>query len=175
LLFVGLGFLWLVGGARLFTEDWGTYVENNRAAIESAARLHNVELNGQKIEVIQVNEIIAKAREAGEEQVLPAWNRVGIQWLFGVYLLHTIGELCLSPVGLSAMTKLAPARVVGQMMGVWFLASSIGNYLGGFVAGYYERLELTTLLTLVAGSAFVMAVIMFLLARPINRWTGDSG
>ncbi len=94
--------------------------------------------------------------------------------LFGVYLLHTLGELCLSPVGLSAMTKLAPARVVGQMMGVWFLAASIGNYLGGSVAGYYERLELPTLLTLVACSAFVMTAIMFMLVPPIKRWIGDA-
>ena len=71
------------------------------------------------------------------------------------------------------MTKLAPTRVVGQMMGVWFLAASIGNYLGGSVAGYYERLSLPTLLTLVAGSAFVMTAIMFLLVRPINRWIKD--
>ena len=57
--------------------------------------------------------------------------KVSPLWLVVTYLLHTIGELCLSPVGLSAMTRLAPARVVGLMMGVWFLATSVGNYLGG--------------------------------------------
>jgi POT family proton-dependent oligopeptide transporter len=55
-------------------------------------------------------------------------------WLIGVYFLHTIGELCLSPVGLSAMTKLAPARVAGLMMGVWFLSIANGNYIGGRLA-----------------------------------------
>jgi len=59
--------------------------------------------------------------------------RSGVQvssiWLWLTYLLHTIGELCLSPVGLSAFTKLAPARVAGLMMGVWFLSTSIGDYL----------------------------------------------
>ena len=79
------------------------------------------------------------------------WERVSWIWLFLVYLLHTIGELCLSPVGLAAMTRLAPARVVGLMMGVWFLAISVGNFLGGSVAGYYDKFELPTLLTLVAG------------------------
>ena len=122
---------------------------------------------------VPTTEIVAKASDAGDGVVLPPWNRVGIYWLFGVYLLHTIGELCLSPVGLSAMTKLAPARVAGQMMGVWFLAASIGNYLGGSVAGYYERLELPTLLLLVACSAFVMMATMLLLVRPMNRWIDD--
>lgn len=174
LLFAGLGFLWLVGGARLFTQDWRSYVATNRDAILAAADKYKVKLSADKIESSQVNEIIAKARDVGEKEILPPWNRVGLHWLFGVYLLHTIGELCLSPVGLSAMTKLAPARVVGQMMGVWFLATSIGNYLGGSVAGYYERLELPTLLLLVAGSAFVMAAIMLLLVRPMNRWIGEA-
>ena len=52
-------------------------------------------------------------------------------WLILTYLLHTFGELCLSPVGLSSMTKLAPARFVGQVMGVWFLATAVGNNLAG--------------------------------------------
>ena len=66
------------------------------------------------------------------------------------YLLHTCGELCLSPVGLSAMTKLAPARIVGLMMGVWFLATPVGNYIGGRVGGLYESLPLPALFGAVA-------------------------
>jgi len=61
----------------------------------------------------------------------PVWP----SWLVITYLLHTVGELCLSPVGLSSVTKLAPPRLVGQMMGVWFLAASLGNLLGGLIAG----------------------------------------
>jgi dipeptide/tripeptide permease len=90
-------------------------------------------------------------------------------WLLGVYLLHTIGELCLSPVGLSSMTKLAPARVVSLMMGVWFLAAAVGNFIGGSVAGYYERFELPTLFGAVAASGFAMALVMFALVIPIQR------
>ena len=60
----------------------------------------------------------------------------------GVYLIHTLAELCLSPVGLSAMTKLAPARIVSQMMGVWFLGASVGNFLGGQAASFYETMPL---------------------------------
>ncbi len=62
------------------------------------------------------------------EKVLPTW-------LLITYLFHTFGELCLSPVGLSSMTKLAPPRFVGQVMGVWFLATAIGNNLAGQFAG----------------------------------------
>jgi POT family proton-dependent oligopeptide transporter len=54
------------------------------------------------------------------------------------YLFHTFGELCLSPVGLSSMTKLAPARFVGQVMGLWFLATAIGNNLAGQFSGEFD-------------------------------------
>jgi POT family proton-dependent oligopeptide transporter len=60
--------------------------------------------------------------------------RVGLSWLVLAYLIHSIGELCLSPVGLSMITKLSMARVVGLMMGVWFLSSSVAQYVGGVVA-----------------------------------------
>ena len=63
-------------------------------------------------------------------------------WLTLTYLLHTIGELCLSPVGLSAMTKLAPARIAGLMMGVWFLSFSVGDFIGGRLASVYETFPL---------------------------------
>jgi proton-dependent oligopeptide transporter, POT family len=69
-------------------------------------------------------------------------GRVSPLWLTSCYLCHTIGELCLSPVGLSAMSKLAPARVAGLMMGVWFLSISTGNYLGGRWRRFTERCPL---------------------------------
>jgi len=101
--------------------------------------------------------------------------RVSPGWLLGVYLLHTIGELCLSPVGLSSMTKLAPPRVVGMMLGVWFLSISVGSFLGGRVAGVYEEFELPTLFACVAASAVVMAVVMVLLVRPARRLLAEEG
>jgi POT family proton-dependent oligopeptide transporter len=60
--------------------------------------------------------------------------QVGLWWLAGLYLIHSIAELCISPVGLSMITKLSIARVVGMMMGVWFLSISIGEYLAGAAA-----------------------------------------
>jgi POT family proton-dependent oligopeptide transporter len=71
--------------------------------------------------------VVAAALSAGGAKVGPGW-------LLTTYFLHVIGEMCLSPVGLSTVTKLAPARVAGLMMGAWFLASAVGNYLGGRVA-----------------------------------------
>ena len=66
-------------------------------------------------------------------------------WLILTYLLHTWGELALSPVGLSAMSKLAPVRIGGLVMGVWFLGTSVGNYFGGRAAGFYESMTLPNL------------------------------
>ena len=66
-----------------------------------------------------------------------ALGRVSPLWLLGVYFLQTVGEMCLSPVGLSAMTRLAPARLTGMVMGIWFLAGALGNKLAGSLAAGY--------------------------------------
>ena len=103
----------------------------------------------------------------------PEGQRVTPWWLLTVYLLHTIGELCLSPVGLSTMTKLSPTRVVGQMMGVWFLASSLGNYLGGRVAGLFETFPLPKIFAAVFAVCMVFTLIAVALIKPIRRLMGD--
>jgi POT family proton-dependent oligopeptide transporter len=90
-------------------------------------------------------------------------------WLTLTYLLHTIGELALSPVGLSAMTRLAPARIAGLVMGVWFLATSVGNFIGGRVAGFYESFALPSLFGAVAAFAIAAGVLLAVVARPIAR------
>ena len=95
--------------------------------------------------------------------------QVSPMWLILTYLLHTIGELWLSPVGLSAMTKLAPARVTGLMMGVWFLAASVGNYIGGQISGLYESFSREAIFSAVAGYSILAGVIMALLIGPIKR------
>ena len=106
--------------------------------------------------------------------VIPAGDamqglRVSPLWLVATYLLHTFGELCLSPVGLSAMTRLAPERIAALTMGVWFVALSAGNYLGGRVAALYEAFSLPQLFGVVALFAAGAAVVLALLIKPIRR------
>jgi POT family proton-dependent oligopeptide transporter len=98
--------------------------------------------------------------------------RVSPLWLIATYFLHTCGELCLSPVGLSAMTKLAPARVAGLMMGVYFLSISIGNYMGGRMAALYESLPLTWLFGALGMFSVVAGVVLALFIRPMVRLMG---
>ena len=107
-------------------------------------------------------------------QIALTGAKVGVGWLFMVYLIHTVAELCLSPVGLSAMTKLAPARIVSQMMGVWFLGASIGNFLGGQAASFYETMELPTLLMAVAVLPILAGIVMLAVRKPFTRLGGDA-
>ena len=100
--------------------------------------------------------------------------QVSAMWLITTYLLHTIGELCLSPVGLSAMTKLAPTRVSGLIMGIWFLSISVGNYLGARVAALYEALPLLTLFGTVAVFAIVSGLLLAVFAKPIKNLIGGA-
>jgi len=94
---------------------------------------------------------------------------VSPNWLIFTYLLHTIGELSLSPVGLSAMTKLAPARIGSLMMGLWFLASSVGNYMGGFFVKLYASMELPTLFGAMATFAIAMGLLLWVIVKPLRN------
>jgi len=100
-------------------------------------------------------------------------TQVSPMWLTVVYLLHTGGELCLSPVGLSAMTRLAPARICGLMMGVWFLATSVGNFIAGRLAGFYESMPLPDLFQTIAIFGIVAGLLMLPMAPPIKRLMGE--
>lgn len=98
-------------------------------------------------------------------------------WLIFSYMFQTIGELFLSPVGLSSMTKLSPRRYVGQMMGIWFLAASVGNLVAGLVGGHVDPSKLEQTPTVFNGTAmalFAAAGILALLIVPIRRMMADS-
>jgi POT family proton-dependent oligopeptide transporter len=87
-------------------------------------------------------------------------SKVSVMWLVTYYLIITFGELCLSPMGLSLVTKLSPKRLVGLMMGTWFLSTSVGNKLSGFISG----LEASALMfLLLAGLIFLVAMFIFVL------------
>lgn len=98
---------------------------------------------------------------------------VSAAWLVVMYFLHTVGELALSPIGLSAVTKLAPARRVSQMMGIWFVGTALGNVVAGQVAGSLETLAPSSLFRTVA-MLIAGAGLVALLASPfVKRLTGD--
>jgi POT family proton-dependent oligopeptide transporter len=104
-------------------------------------------------------------------------TRVSMWWLTGSYLLQTIGELSLSPVGLSSMTKLSPRRFVGQMMGVWFMATALGNLIAGLVGGHVDPENLSQMPVLferTAYSLFIAAGVLALLIVPIRRMMGEA-
>jgi POT family proton-dependent oligopeptide transporter len=99
-------------------------------------------------------------------------HKVSPLWLVLTYLLHTFGELSLSPVGLSTVTKLAPPRTVGQMMGVWFMSMALGNLIAGRVAGQFESMPLPQLFGAVAGVAIGAGLVLALFVRPLRRMMG---
>ena len=103
--------------------------------------------------------------------------RVSPMWLVGVYFLQTIGELCLSPVGLSTTTKLSPARMVGLMLGVWFLSISIGSFIAGLTTRLFKGNDpwvLTRGFGIFAGVTLLAAIILAVLTPLIKRMTPRS-
>jgi POT family proton-dependent oligopeptide transporter len=98
--------------------------------------------------------------------------KVSPLWLVAAYFIEEWGELCLSPVGLSAVTKLAPTRIVSLMMGVFFLSNSLGNKLAGWTAGFFSSMPLSQLFGAVAAVCLVAAVIMFVLVKPVKKMMG---
>ncbi len=96
-------------------------------------------------------------------------GQAAMGWLVVTYFFHTVGELCLSPVGLSSMTKLAPDRLVSQMMGTWFMGAALGNLIAGRVAGYIESLPPAELFRAVALIVAAAGVVFLVLFKPI-RW-----
>lgn len=98
-------------------------------------------------------------------------SKVAPTWLLMTYLLHTFGELCLSPVGLSNVTKLAPQRYVGQMMGTWFLGSALGNLVAGLVGGHVAEASIDTMPNQMLTMFFIGggAGLLMLVASPVIK------
>ncbi len=108
----------------------------------------------------------ASYAQSGSGTLVSPW------WLVLSYFIIEIGELALSPVGLSVVTKLAPTRVVGLMMGVWLLSTAVGNKLAGWTAGFFTTLPLPTLFGYVAAVMLVSAAILAVLIKPIRGLMG---
>jgi POT family proton-dependent oligopeptide transporter len=101
-------------------------------------------------------------------------RQVSVWWLVLTYLLHSCGELCLSPVGLSTVTKLAPHRKVSQMMGIWFMSLSLGNLIGGQIAGRFEAIPLYQIFGTVALVTGAAGLFLLLLVRPMRALLGGA-
>jgi POT family proton-dependent oligopeptide transporter len=102
-----------------------------------------------------------------------AAGSVPVGWLIVTYFLHTVGELCLSPVGLSSMTKLAPRSRVSQMMGIWFVAAALGNLFAGLMAGQIEDLPAAELFSFVAFLVGGGGIIALLASPFVKKLIGD--
>ena len=99
--------------------------------------------------------------------------RVSSLWLILSYLIATLGELCLSPVGLSMVTKLAPARVASLFMGVWLLASSVAQYAGGTLGEMWGEITPVRYFSLFVWICFIGAGVLLALVKPLRRLMHD--
>ncbi len=102
--------------------------------------------------------------------IYSAQGPVSALWLVFCYFFCTMGELCLSPVGLSMVTKLAPAKFMSLFMGVWLAASFIGNLLAGWLASFYDSWSLATLFSVPAIASIAFGVIMWIMAGKVRKW-----
>lgn len=109
---------------------------------------------------VEVNSI------GGQEQIV---KKAALSFLVLTYFFHTIGELCLSPVGLSVVTKLAPAKLASLLMGAWMLSSFFANIIGGFIAAYVEKLGAGTIFISIAIFVMALGLLMLLLSRKLSQ------
>ena len=103
-----------------------------------------------------------------------AGERGSLLWLLATTWLVTIGELYLSPIGLSLVTKVAPARMVSMLMGMWFLSSFFGNYLAGFIGGFYETMSKDAFFTMLLAMGIGAGLIFFAANKPLRRTIGHE-
>ena len=96
-------------------------------------------------------------------------NKAALMWLIMTYLLHTIGELCISPVGLSVVTKLSPPKLASVLMAVWMLSSFFANIVGGYIASYVETMGAGEVFKYIAGFVSVCGVLLILLNKVILK------
>lgn len=96
--------------------------------------------------------------------------KTSMLWLVGAFFFHTLGELCLSPIGLSLVTKLAPLRLASLMMGAWFGCNAIANYVAGYVGSHVGELGAMAIFSGIAASATVSGLILLLFSNTLVRW-----
>lgn len=95
--------------------------------------------------------------------------KASLWWLVLTYFMHTMGELCLSPVGLSVVTKLAPVRLASVLMAVWLLSSSVANFLGGGIAAYVQKMGVGEVFTYISGFVILCGLLLIILSKFISK------
>lgn len=113
--------------------------------------------------------ILAVAGQMGGD-----YGRVSVNWLVSAYLVVTIGELCLSPMGLSFVSKVAPTRMRGLMMGGWFAATATGNYLSGLIGFLWEKWDHSSFFYFLVGASIFAAIILRLNLKRLKAATGGQ-
>ena len=120
--------------------------------------------------------MVAAANIVVERSAATDAAKVGMFYLVFAYLCHSIGELTLSPVGLSATTKLAPKRYVGQMMGIWFVGAALGNLIAGLFAGGFSETDPSTLPPLFMSVVMIgvgSGIFFLVFSGVLRKWMGD--
>jgi proton-dependent oligopeptide transporter, POT family len=112
--------------------------------------------------------MIGAALERGGDSA-PITSKASLMWLVGTYLIHTMGELCLSPVGLSMVTKLSPIRLGSLMMGVWFLSSFVANFLSGYLVQFFGKMGATTIFGLIAAIVIALGFVVLLISPKLLK------
>jgi POT family proton-dependent oligopeptide transporter len=101
-------------------------------------------------------------------------QRITFLWLVLCTFIYTLGELYLSPIGLSLVTKVAPARLVSMLMGMWLLSSFFGNYLCGYLGTYYEKMPKDSFFMMLTLLGVAAGVSMFALKKPLKKAIGED-
>jgi len=101
-------------------------------------------------------------------------GRISVSWLVGNQFIYTLGEMYLSPIGLSVVAKIAPPRMVSMMMGVWYLSISAGEYLAGYIGTYYEKMSHPSFFLMLLLFGVAAGGVIFALQRPIKNAVGHD-
>ncbi len=116
----------------------------------------------------------------GASMIIVSGSKALPGWLIATYILNTFGEICLYPIGLSAVSKLAPKRLLGQMMGIWFMSLALGNLSAGLFGGEFDDTAITANPQLLVDLFWVMvkwlmivAILVLLISKPLKKLMGD--
>jgi proton-dependent oligopeptide transporter, POT family len=161
--FQSLNPIFIVMLGPLFTMFW-FWLDTSRYRLSTPAKL------GWGMIILGLGFIVLAIAQSSADANGP----VGSMWLVIVYLLHTMGELCLSPVGLSMVTKLAPARLVSLMMGIWYTANFVANYFAGILENLLNGSGIPLYWFLV-GSSIGAGVLMILITPLIKKLMHGAG